>query len=135
MQWDEYEGQDTWEPERPLRRQGCESSIRDFWMRSKHSPTEDFIADPDGVWRCFQCEKGYKSETTLKKHITRTHTRRQWRCTTVDRDTRTLKQKALQQEKAKVSCEDRQLKNVWTFKYLGSQQREDGGHIGTSYTM
>ena len=119
------------EPERSLKRQGCEESIRDFWMQSEHNPTDDFITDPDDVWRCFQCGKGYKSETALKTHITRTHTQRKWRCTTVDRNTRIAKQKALQQEKAKVSCEGKQLKNAWTFKYLciGSQQRADGDHM------
>ena len=47
--WSGYEGQDTWEPERSLKRQGCEESIRDFLMRSGHNPSDDFIADQDDV--------------------------------------------------------------------------------------
>ena len=36
--WKGHEGKDSWEPERSLVQQGCEESIRTFWLRSKHSP-------------------------------------------------------------------------------------------------
>ena len=129
VQWAGYKNQDTWEPERSLRRQGCEEAIRDFWTKDTHSPHEGFIADPDGVWRCYQCGKGYQHERTLKSHITRTHTKRQWRGSTLDKDTRMMQQKQLQQKKAKVNCEGEELENVWTFKSLGSQLRADGDHM------
>ena len=129
VQWAGYKNQDTWEPERSLRRQGCEEAIWDFWTKDTHSPHEGFIADPDGVWRCYQCGKGYQHERTLKSHITRTHTKRQWRGSTLDKDTRMMQQKQLQQKKAKVNCEGEELENVWTFKSLGSQLRADGDHM------
>ena len=49
VQWEGYEGNDTWETERSLKRQGCDDSIREFWRCITLNPSADFIADPDGV--------------------------------------------------------------------------------------
>ena len=59
VQWEGHPGEDSWEPERSLIRQGCSESIRSFWDNSAHNPSEEFIADPDHVWRCWTCGKGY----------------------------------------------------------------------------
>ena len=68
--------------------QGCQDSIKEFWSQSSLNPSEDFIADPDDVWRCWSCGKGYKTVSALKAHITRTHKQRQWHGSTADKDTR-----------------------------------------------
>ena len=129
VQWRGYPGQDSWEPERSLRDQGCGSSIRDFWKQSNLNPSADFYADPDDIWRCYQCGKGYAGERYLKAHITRTHPPRQWHGSTVDRETRHAKQVAAQASKPTILCEGKKLKNVWSFVYLGSKFSVDGDHM------
>ena len=86
----------------------------------------DFIPDPDDVWRCYTCGKGYKSERGLATHITKTHPCRQWTGSTADKDTRHKKRVAAQKRKPKVSCEGKPLKNVWSFVYLGAKFSADG---------
>ena len=56
--WKNHPGKDSWERERSLCRQGCSASIRHFWKKSSLNPSSGFIADPDGVWRCYCCDKG-----------------------------------------------------------------------------
>ena len=129
VQWEGYKGADTWEPERSLVRQGCEDSIKTFWSRSKHSPCEDFIADPDNVWRCWSCGRGYKTASALSAHITRTHSQRQWRCTTAAKDAQTKLYKEEQQKKEKAICEGEEIDNVWQFIYLGSRFQADGDQL------
>ena len=129
MEWADYPGEDKWEPERSLVKQGCEGAIKQFWKTSKHNPSDDFIADPDDVWRCYKCGKGYTSEKGLKIHITRTHPRRNLRGSAADRVTRVNMRKAAQDAKPHVKLGDKDLENVWVFKYLGSRFRADGSHI------
>ena len=129
--WEGHPGKDTWEPENSLTSQGCEGAIKDFWLHSKHEPSEDFIADPNDVWRCWCCGKGYSTERILDAHITRQHStqHRKWRGTSADRDARIKLQKEFQATKAKVMCEGVPLENVWRFLYLGSIFRADGSHL------
>ena len=108
--WKDHPGKDSWEPERSLREQGCSAAIRHFWQKSKLNPSMDFIPDPDDVWRCYTCGKGYKSERGLATHITKTHPCRQWTGSTADKDTRHKKRVAAQKRKPKVSCEGKPLK-------------------------
>ena len=129
VQWEGYKGADTWEPERSLVRQGCEDSIKAFWSRSKHSPCEDFIADPDNVWRCWSCGRGYKTASALSAHITRTHSQRQWRCTTAAIDAQTKLYREEQKKKEKAVCEGEEIDNVWQFVYLGSRFQADGDQV------
>ena len=44
VKWEGHPGKDSWEPEGSLVSQGCECTIKDFWSRSKHNPSEEFIA-------------------------------------------------------------------------------------------
>ena len=62
----------------------------------------------------------------MATHITRTHPRRQWTGCTADRDTRQKKRVEAQKRKPKVLCDDRALKNVWAFVYLGAKFSADG---------
>ena len=136
VEWIGYPGEDSWEPERSLTQQGCQESIQDFWSKSKLNPSAEFVADPDDKWRCWTCGKSYKLARTLKAHITRTHTQRQWHGSTADRDTRTNKKKIYQQSLPRVSFakevfavkegKEPLLDNAWVFKYLGSRFRADG---------
>ena len=64
--------------ERSLKQQGCQEAIASYWKKSGEDPNADFIPDPDDVWRCYTCGKGYKTAPTLKAHITRTHTKHCW---------------------------------------------------------
>ena len=129
VEWADHPGQDKWEPERSLVKQGCEDSIKEFWRTSKHNPSDDFIADPDDVWRCYKCGNGYSSEKGLKIHITRTHRERNLRGSTADKVTRTNMRKEAQDKKPHVQLGGVDLDNVWIFKYLGSRFRADGSHI------
>ena len=129
MAWCGYADGDTWELDRSLKRQGCEESVRNYWLRSGKNPGAEFYPDPDDKWRCYQCGKGYNSERCLKAHITRTHPKRQWRGTTADKDERNAQHKRSQREKEKVVCGKDELENVWTFPYLGSQFRADGDQM------
>ena len=127
VEWRGHPGKDTWEPERSLKKQNCDASIKDFWNHSNLDPAADFIADPDDVWRCWTCGEGYSSHATLAAHVTRQHTENAWRRgSTADKDTRTQQHKAAQDAKEHVNCEENELDNVWLFKYLGSLFRADG---------
>ena len=126
VEWQGHPGKDSWEPERSLIRQGCELSIKVFWDSCDLNPSTDFIADPDDVWRCWTCGKGYKSCRTLKAHITRTHPARSYRGSTADKDTRRKMHADAQEDKEYVFCEGCPIDNVWLFKYLGSRFRADG---------
>ena len=128
-QWDGYDGQDTWEPERSLVKQGCVEVIKEFWHKSKICPSIDFLPDPDDVWRCWCCGKGYKNERTLDAHITRFHPPRQWYGSTADKDARNKMHKDAQDRKEHVQCSGSDLDNVWLFKYLGSLFRADGNQL------
>ena len=110
-------------------RQGCEQSIKIFWDNSNKNPSEDFIADPDDIWRCWTCGLGYKTAPALKAHITREHSVRQYHGSTADKDTRNKKHAAAQAAKPHVTCEGDQIENVWVFKYLGSRFRADGDQL------
>ena len=133
MAWVGHPGEDSWEPERSLTAQGCENLIKDFWHRSNLNPTTDFIPDPDNIWRCWDCGRGYQSASTLKAHITRTHTKRVWRGSTADKDTRNEMRKEAQKQRKHVQCEgegkENRISNVWVFKYLGSRFRADGDQL------
>ena len=129
VEWLGYPGQDSWEPERSLVRQGCEESIKAFWDCFDRNPSEDFIADPDGVWRCWTCGKGYRSASALKAHITRTHPERQYHGSTADKDTRNELHALAQNQKCQVVCEGDPIKNVWLSKYLGSRFRAAGDQM------
>ena len=126
VQWSQHPGKDTWEPERSLRRQGLGEAIRNFWVKSNLDPSTEFIADPDDVWRCYCCGKGFKLVRTLKAHITRTHPKRKWLGSAADKHTRHEKRVAVQKKKAIILCEGKPLKNVWSFVYLGSRFSADG---------
>ena len=126
VQWQDHPGKDSWEPERSLTRQGCEQSIKAFWNSCSLNPSEEFIADPDDVWRCWTCAKGFKTSSALKAHITRTHTTRCYHGSTADKDTRTKMHAEAQEEKEYVFCAGVPIENVWLFKYLGSRFRADG---------
>ena len=126
VEWKGHPGEDSWEPERSLLLQNCEASIKSFWEQSDMDPTADFIADPDDVWRCWTCGKGYTSHATLATHVTREHTEQTWRGSSADKDTRMQQHKDAQDAKEHVKCEDKELDNVWLFKYLGSLFRADG---------
>ena len=112
----------------------CLSVIKEFWKRSGRNPSVGFVADPENVWRCYTCGKGYKTESALKAHITRSHAKRQWHGSTADKDTRNAKRKAKQSELPQVEVDDAEnvdapkikIDNVWLFRYLGSLFRADG---------
>ena len=129
VEWADHPGEDKWEPERSLIKQGCESAIKEFWRQSKYNPSDEFIADPDDVWRCYKCGSGHDSEQGLKIHIARTHSKRQWRGSTADKVTRTNMRKAAQNAKPHVQLGDEEIDNVWIFKYLGSRFQADGSHL------
>ena len=127
VEWRRHKGKDSWEPERSLTRQGCEETIKEFWDNSSLNPNTDFIADPDDVWRCWTCGRGFKSHRDLSSHITRTHPKKQpHRGSTADNDTRLQMHKAAQERKDHVVCDGKEIENVWVFKYLGSRFRADG---------
>ena len=126
--WKGYPGEDSWEPERSLRKQVCSAVIRHFWQKSSQNPSADFIADPDDVWRCYCCGKGYATERGLATHIRRTHTQRQWTGCSADKDTRQQKRVKAQQAKKKVICDGEDLNNMWSFIYLGAKFSADGDH-------
>ena len=74
VSWKGYsKNADSWEPERSLVRQGCTNCIKEYWHKSGINPSTDFIPDPDDIWRCWSCGRGYKTAGALKAHITRTH--------------------------------------------------------------
>ena len=120
VEWSGHEGKDSWEAERSLVRQGCEQTIKNFWDNNNLNPSAEFIADPDDVWRCWTCGRGYKTERALSAHITRSHTRRKFHGSTADKDTRNRQHKETQTSKDHVTCAGAELENVWRFKYLGS---------------
>ena len=70
VEWTKHPGKDSWEPERSLIRQGCEPVIKKFWNSTHLNPATDFIPDPDDVWRCWTCGRGYKTDSALSRHIT-----------------------------------------------------------------
>ena len=127
--WVDHPGKDSWEPERSLSRQGCSAAIRHFWEKSSLNPSMGFIPDPDDVWRCYCCGKGFNTERGLDMHIRRVHPRRQWIGSTADKETRQQKRIKAQQKKLKVICEGRELANVWAFVYLGAKFSADGDHL------
>ena len=129
VEWLGHEGKDSWEPERSLMRQGCEESIKTFWESCDLNPSEEFIADPDDIWRCWTCGKGYKTSGSLKAHITHSHSDRCYHGSTADKETRAKLHAEAQELKCHVVCEGKQLENVWLFKYLGSRFRADGDQI------
>ena len=129
VEWVGHPGKDSWEPERSLTRQGCEQSIKAFWDSVTLSPSAEFIADPDDAWRCWTCGKGFKTSSSLKAHITRTHTTRCYHGSTADKDTRTKQHVEAQERKQYVFCEGSPIDNVWLFKYLGSRFRADGDEV------
>ena len=88
-----------------------------------------FIADPDDVWRCYCCGKGYSTERGLATHIKRTHPRRQWTGSSTDKDTRQQKRIKAQEGKPKVICDGEALANVWAFGYLGVKFSADDNHL------
>ena len=120
VEWCGHSGKDTWEVERSLVRQGCEIAIKEFWDGSNLNRSTDFNADPDNVWRCWTCERSYKSDRTLNAHITRSNPARNYHDSTADRDTRNRMHKEAQELKCHVVCDVNQTENVWMFKYLGS---------------
>ena len=126
VEWVGHSGKDNWDSERSLIRQGCEASIKTFWDNSNSNPSEEFIADPDDVWRCWTCGRGFRSAPGLKCHVTRTHPARHYFGSTADKDTRNKKHAEAQEKKCHVTCEDKRIENVWVFKYLGSRFRADG---------
>ena len=73
VEWKGHPDEDSWEPERSLANQGCEQSIQDYWKGSNIYPIAEFVADPDDVWRCWTCGKGYAFAASLKAHITHNH--------------------------------------------------------------
>ena len=80
--------------------------------------------------------KGYKTESALKAHITRTHKQRSWHGSTADKDTREAMHKAMQENLPAVTVDSPipgapkiKIENVWLFKYLGSLFRADGDQI------
>ena len=129
VKWEDHPGKDKWEPERSLIRQGCECAIKDFWKNSNLNPSEDFIADPDDVWRCYCCGKGFTAASGLKRHITCTHPKRNWHGSKADKITRADKRKAAQEAKPHVKLGNDDIENVWIFNYLGSRFRADGSHL------
>ena len=129
VEWLGHPGKDSWEPERSLTRQGCEESIKTFWSNTNTNPSEEFVPDPDEIWRCWTCDKGYKSISALKVHITRTHAMRRLHGTTADRDARAKQHVEAQVKKCHVVCDGRSIENVWWFKYLGSRFRVDDDQI------
>ena len=78
------------------------------------------FVDPDDVWRCWSCGKGYKTAPALKVHITRTHTKRSWRGSTAEKDTKIGMRREMQHGRPHANCEGDDIENVWTFRYLGS---------------
>ena len=106
---------------------GCQHVIKEFWNSKGINPSTDFIPDPGDVWRCWHCGHGYKTESALKAHITRTHSKRRWRGTTTDKDTRREMRKDAQETlEHVVMCEGKEIQNVWMFKYLDSWFQADG---------
>lgn len=126
VQWEGYPGQDSWMPERSLKKQGCADSIKDFWRSSNKCPSTDFIPDPEDTWRCWCCGKGYKTASSLKAHITRLHPPTQWHGSTAAKDARKKLHEEAQNRKEHVVCNGVELSNCWLFKYLGSLFRADG---------
>ena len=112
VEWEDYPGQDTWEPERSLVRQGCECAIKDFWKNSNLNPSEAFIADPDDVWRYYCCGKGFTADNGLKRHVTCTHPKRNWHGSMTDKITREDKRKAAQEAKPHVNLGKDDIENV-----------------------
>ena len=125
VEWCGHKGKDSWEPERSLVRQGCEEAIKTFWDSCNLNPSADFIPDPDNVWRCWTCGRGFRSHRGLSNHVTRTHTdpAKRYRGSTADKDTRLRKHKEAQKAKCHVVCDGEVIENVWIFKYLGSRLR------------
>ena len=129
VEWKGHPKKDSWEPERSLAKQGCEESIQEFWKNSKVCPSVEFVADPEDVWRCWKCGKGYSFETSLKSHITRNHPAQKEHSQTAEKDARNQQRKDVQASKRQFYCEGRKIENVWTFKYLGSRFRADGDQL------
>ena len=88
VEWVGHQGQDSWEPERSLLQQNCQNSIEDFWEGSNLDRKAEFITDPDDVWRCWSCGRGYSSHATLAAHVKKMHTEQAWRGSSADKDTR-----------------------------------------------
>ena len=66
--WKDHPDKCSWESDRSLchlHKQGYGATIHHFWNKSSLNPATDFIADPDDIWRCYCCGKGYKTEGGL----------------------------------------------------------------------
>ena len=74
VQWTDKPGEDSWQPEHLLLRDGCKESIDDFWLRSGANPALDFYADKTGTPRCWMC--GWESTAKNKVLGLKTHIRR-----------------------------------------------------------
>ena len=98
-----------------MERQGCGPAIKQFWSDNHLNPSTDFIPDPDDVWRCWTCGRGYKTECTLAAHITRSHKRRIFHDSTADKDTHNRLHKEALTGKECVMCADDEeiIENVW----------------------
>ena len=46
VEWTGHPGEDSWMPWRSLVQQGCEESIKDFWLKSKKKPQRGFHRRP-----------------------------------------------------------------------------------------
>ena len=67
-----------------------------------------------------------QAASTLKAHITRTHTHTAHGGGQLPTNTRNNIRKEAQEKLTHITCEDEDIENVWVFKYLGSRFRADG---------
>ena len=136
VKWRGYDDP-SWQREHLLKTDGCNDSIRDFWLRSELSPSAAYYPDPEGKNRCEICCKTYARPQDLKAHVTRTGH---------DSDkvfaaskaaisaVRLDKRKEQQQQLPKVHWtdvpwDDEPADNCWRFKYLGSLFDADGDQM------
>ena len=129
VKWRGHE-EEEWEREHLLVRDGCMTSIRNFWATSGLQPAKDFYADPENEHRCTICTKTFSRAQDLKDHRTRQghHDHKKKKKTMTAYADAILQKRRDEQEKLqKVKWSDTEAGNAWLFKYLGSIFEAGGG--------
>ena len=71
VEWRDYPGSDSWEPEHMLLEDGCKPTIDEFWLRSKRNPASAFYPEPEDRPRCWVC--GWTSNKSNKPRVLKCH--------------------------------------------------------------